>query len=167
MLQYAAWKVESKQTHKSFDEIESAYANREPSPELPTSVPPASANNPRAKNLALLSAPVLLPTAYSARYVTADDMPSSPPVAATTAKNDDEAVKDLDEAATPTQSKPYGSTPEAKILSSSPSDSNGVEDVAVEGVVKNRVESLTSSVARGKAAKGLMELMMAGSDDSK
>ncbi|KAK8199078.1 uncharacterized protein BKA78DRAFT_348200 [Phyllosticta capitalensis] len=106
--------------------------------------------------LKLLPAPLLRPTAYSTRFIESPTLPSSPP--ATGPNHDDttpralSAQRDTDPT-TPTAAR-RASVPAQ--LSSPPgsgsTDGDEVRRAATEG-------ELTSSVRKGRAASGLLELM--------
>ncbi len=106
----------------------------------------------KAPHPMLLPAPVLKPTAYSARTIMQPHIPSSPPYS--TNSSPESAVGD-EVFRTPAlpRSKIYETT-----QMSSPPGSEG-RDVAQ---VRRKQESLTSSAIRGKAAIGLLGLREAG-----
>lgn len=111
------------------------------SPELPT---PSGVSNAAVKPLGLLPAPVLLPTAYSARFVqtSIDTLPSSPPSARMSPRKGS-----LQVAAAP-------SLPVTRV--SSPAKAH---PTPMARRVMESEENLTSSAVKGRAADGLLELM--------
>lgn len=102
----------------------------------------------RPKSLELLPAPVLVPTAYSSRFISAPiaSVPSSPPSTFTSPRKDcmqrDERIPSLP--ATRVSSPYKAHTPMARRVLDQESE-----------------ENLTSSVVKGRAASGLLELMRA------
>lgn len=103
----------------------------------------------RPNSLELLPAPVLLPTAYSARFVSGPiaSVPSSPPSGFTSPRKDSMQQEDRITSLPATRvSSPYKAhtTPMARRILEEESE-----------------ENLTSSVVKGRAANGLLELMRA------
>ena len=94
----------------------------------------------------LLPAPVLRPTAYSARTITQMQVPSSPP-----SSTDNNPGKDCHKEVFRTPALPRHATHISLQQRSSPSDSQ-------EGRGYNDEDNLTSSAVRGKAAIGLLGL---------
>lgn len=122
---------------------------RAASPILQSISPQTQEKAPHPK---LLPAPVLKPTAYSARTIARPHIPSSPPYS--TNSSPESAVRDefFRTPALP-RSKMY----EPKQMSSPPESEE--RDVMRAGRER---ESLTSSAVRGKAAIGLLGLRGAG-----
>lgn len=96
----------------------------------------------------LLPAPVLLPTAYSTRFITEASMPSSPPHSVAVDSNSTPRARGPQEFVTPVASR------QAAAQLSSPPYS---EDYGRHRP-HNDSDNLTSSVVKGRAAEGLMKL---------
>ncbi|KAK8153686.1 hypothetical protein IWX90DRAFT_76149 [Phyllosticta citrichinensis] len=111
--------------------------------------------------LKLLPAPLLRPTAYSTRFIETPHLPSSPP--ATALDNDDDATPrptTPPHAADPTTPIARHASVPAQL--SSPPGSGSVDDddaAAAEAKGAATEGELTSSVRKGRAASGLLELM--------
>ncbi|KAF2834513.1 hypothetical protein M501DRAFT_1001150 [Patellaria atrata CBS 101060] len=150
-LRVAMYKVKTQQTTTPIDELKISPALLEiyqPSPTLrsepsqeesnslgddQSSSPSKSKSTSTSSYPKLLPAPILLPTAYSSRFITGTYLPSSPPIPVTPA----------------TRRSTDGETLET------PTVNNGLKLSAdVE-------KDLTSSVVKGQAANGLLELMHA------
>ena len=100
----------------------------------------------------LLPAPILRPTAYSARHIAQPQTSSSPPYS--TNSSPESAVRDE---VFRTPALPRSEMYEPAQMSSPP---NSEKENVVHGV--RGVDSLTSSTVRGKAAIGLLGLRRAG-----
>ncbi|GME25180.1 hypothetical protein GTA08_BOTSDO03416 [Neofusicoccum parvum] len=96
----------------------------------------------------LLPAPVLLPTAYSTRFITEASMPSSPPHSVAVDSSSTPRARGPQEFVTPVASR------QAAAQLSSPPYS---EDYGRHRS-HNDSDNLTSSVVKGRAAEGLMKL---------
>ncbi|KAF2139700.1 uncharacterized protein K452DRAFT_289689 [Aplosporella prunicola CBS 121167] len=98
----------------------------------------------------LLPAPLLRPTPYSARHITEPYMPSSPPTSVGIESNaTPRAVQNPHDFETPVNRRGFGQ------LSSPP----GSEEQGGRQRAHTDSDSLTSSVVKGRAASGLLELM--------
>ncbi|KAI9875903.1 MAG: hypothetical protein M1830_007805 [Pleopsidium flavum] len=101
----------------------------------------------------LLPAPILVPTAYSARHIYTSPIPSSPPNSASSSQERPSA--DFATSALPRQKHFH---PPMQLSSPPESQSRNVERArGVEAEAK-----LTSSVVKGRAANGLLDLMNMG-----
>ncbi|KAK7545373.1 hypothetical protein IWX49DRAFT_428021 [Phyllosticta citricarpa] len=108
--------------------------------------------------LKLLPAPLLQPTAYSTRFIGTPHLPSSPP--ATAPDNEDDTAprpKSPQQKAPTTPIARHASVPAQQL--SSPPGSGSVDDDDEEARRAATESELTSSVRKGRAASGLLELM--------
>ncbi|KAF2092157.1 hypothetical protein K490DRAFT_61602 [Saccharata proteae CBS 121410] len=120
---------------------------------IPTiQISPSKPSEERASSMPkLLPAPILRPTAYSSRMINEPSLPSSPPES--NGVDDEETPKGREEFETPT-----GNKHEAAQLSSPPgSGERGRQNSLTES--QGDSDALTSSVVKGRAASGLLELM--------
>ncbi|SLM35147.1 hypothetical protein LPUS_04230 [Lasallia pustulata] len=101
----------------------------------------------------LLPAPVLRPTAYSARHITQTRVPSSPP---NSPEVSPKAV--VQEEVFRTPALPRHKRLASPLQMSSPPDSEALEG----GRREDEDDSVTSSVVKGRAANGLLGLMRLG-----
>ena len=101
----------------------------------------------------LLPAPILRPTAYSARHITQTEIPSSPPDSA-----GDSPKPVMQEEVFRTPALPNQKRLHSPRQLSSPPDSQAHED----GRPEDEEDNLTSSVVKGRAANGLLGLMRMG-----
>jgi hypothetical protein len=110
--------------------------------------------------------PTILPTAYSARYMPMEEEkgpPQSSTISNGTPDGSGRGTKTVEWSRTPTLS-PEDRTkfPKTPMQLCSPLRSD-VDDLALKhGPSKKLVNGLTSSVVKGEAANGLLELMRAG-----
>ncbi len=106
----------------------------------------------------LLPAPVLVPTAYSARHVHDSPVLSSPPTSATSSQ--ESLPRDR---ATPTLPQQTSFHPPMQ-LHNSPEihDRDTAEAKNAPGVVDLETDNIPSSVIKGRAATGLLQLMNMG-----
>jgi Whi5 like len=205
-LQLAMHKVQTNQTSKPFSRLDKPTTT---SPSLPprlftaNALPPQrdstgirnspesqiAANRARAfrgayqanpvQRLSALPMPKIVPTAYSARYMTQPqsrkrdshasviDLPSSPP-ASRGSKAGDMVLKIRKTRGTPSPHKMTGMNPRLPEtpmhqLSSPPGSNDGSESRTGREVLGASRLALTSSVVKGEAANGLLELMRAAS----
>ena len=171
-LQLALYKVQTNQISKPFSRLQKP---RSSSPELPPRPPSlkravnpegviaaararaTKQRKPAVKRLSEMAVPRILPTAYSARYMPLGDqerdgaVPSWPP--------DESANLEQEEAGISTPRK-QGVYPETPMQLSSPPRSESGE-LNVKDGQRYRILGLTSSVVKGEAANGLLELMRA------
>lgn len=134
-LRLAHFKVRTNQTHIPLSQLQTSAREDRGSPEHQPSLP------------TLLPAPVLLPTAYSARTIAQPQIPSSPP-----SSPDNGAEKTIRDEIFRTPALPRHSTSFRQM--SSPPDSQ--ERASRKPYTEE--DSLTSSAVRGKAAFGLLGL---------
>jgi hypothetical protein len=164
-LKLAMYKVKTNQIHVPMSELrflpcESVSSVLKPDIPATSSAPktlPPQQTRPRS-NPKLLPAPVLVPTAYSARRITEPYIPSSPPCSAPnsdidTAESEEDSEKDF---TTPTAPKDTESLHPPVQLSSPPGSEKRIANTSR---ICDAKASLTSSVVKGRAANGLLELM--------
>ena len=103
-----------------------------------------------------------MPTAYSARYMHVEEEAEAPPALNDAAKGSTEGARSLDKSSTPpSRSEDRTTYPKTPMLLSSPRKS-GLDGLGLKhGRGKKLVDGLTSSVVKGEAANGLLELMRA------
>jgi hypothetical protein len=179
-LQLALYKVQTNQVSKPFSRLEQP---RPSSPELPPQPPSlrrispegivaaararaTQQKKPAIRNLNSLPIPTILPTAYSARYMAMEEEeappPSSGPSLNLTVKGLGEGDRRFKRSKTPTLGQEALATfPKTPTLLSSPPRSDVDGPVATHGQGKKLIGGLTSSVVKGEAANGLLELMRA------
>jgi len=175
-LQLAIYKVQTNQVGKPFSRLEKP---RSTSPELPAQPPSlgratpegiiaaakaraTGQRKPAVRNLTALPIPTIVPTAYSARYMGKLEVQSisSPPPSDGSA----EAVEpiSLERSGTPTPRKEEARYPETPLQLGSPPDNVAQGATAKYSERRKFFGGLTSSVVKGEAANGLLELMRAG-----
>jgi len=167
------YKVQTEQIEIPFSKLKSPEAS--PSlPPLPLSRPTEGLDSAPTQTLAkeasnaplnLLPAPKLVPTTYSARYMVDPNLPeptlpSSPPLSTGVDHNGEDAERACSPTPTPTQTQPK--TPSTPTQLSSPPETEG-DEIRQSGPIGGKgMMSLTSSVVKGEAANGLLELMKGG-----
>jgi hypothetical protein len=109
--------------------------------------------------------PTIIPTAYSARYMPMDEEkgpPQSSTISSSTPGGSDKGTKVAEWSRSPTLSQEDRTTfPKTPMQLRSPPKSD-VDDLTLKhGPSKTLVNGLTSSVVKGEAANGLLELMRA------
>ena len=163
-LKLAMYKVKTNQIHVPISELQ--ILPREPAKSLLKPDVPATLSAPKALSLQptlskpkLLPAPVLIPTAYSARPVTEPYMPSSPPCSAPNSDEDspDSIDSEEEDFTTPIASRDNRALLQPPVQLSSPPSSE--KRVANTSRIYDAEGKLTSSVVKGRAANGLLELM--------
>lgn len=173
-LQLALYKVQTNQISRPFSRLEKPRA---PSPELPPQPPSLNRRSPEGiiaaararaagqikpavRNLNSLPIPIIVPTAYSASYMEEEEtrLLSSPPPSS----GSGEAVrlKDGGGSGTRTPTKERGLVPKTPMQLSSPPGSDAERSPMKDGH-RPLFGGLTSSVVKGEAANGLLELMRA------
>ena len=181
------YKIQTDQINKSLSELEENSRRETRSPSLPSNLGNspesriAAARNtataqdkPRVGNLNAITAPALLPTAFSARYMSTEEdgednmeIPSSPPVPRSQ-KGDDQDEEENAETprAMPSLSNSLSfkdpNTPKTPGL---PRVDNMERPIEMpRGLEKTPfgLKTLTSSVVKGEAANSLLELMRKG-----
>ena len=147
------FKVRTGQTNIPMSQL--AICSEPPQPRSPAS--PASSETPVVPKL--LPAPVLEPTAYSARMILPSQMPSSPPASQHSSPEDHSRGKlPASEEVFRTPALPKRkSVAVADCSLSSPPDS--LQRATEKGRGQDDVKDLTSSAIRGSAARGLLGLM--------
>lgn len=144
------FKIRTGQTHIPISQL-----RINPSPALTPNTPITSPSPPtRTEEIPkLLPAPVLQPTAFSARMIPEQHLPSSPPLSRTTTPR--RSALDNDGCfRTPALPKKKGAHDDGDQQMSSPPDSQERNGRAGEGV--------TSSAVRGSAARSLLGLSQVG-----
>ncbi|KAH0564847.1 hypothetical protein GP486_001769 [Trichoglossum hirsutum] len=118
---------------------------------------PLQQTRPRP-NQKLLPAPILIPTSYSARRIIEPYMPSSPPCSALNSDMDPPGIEGglEEDIASPAAITERELLHPPMQLSSPPGSE---KRIANAGRVYDAESGLTSSVAKGRAANGLLELM--------
>ncbi|KAI9770082.1 MAG: hypothetical protein M1840_003532 [Geoglossum simile] len=163
-LKFAMYKVKTNQIHVPMSELQ--FLPREPAKSLPKPSIPAASSAPETISLQptlskpkLLPAPLLVPTAYSARPVTEPYMPSSPPCSA---PNSDEDSPDLVDSEDQDFTTPIASR-ENRVILRSPVQLSSPPSSEKRVVNRSRIYDaegrLTSSMVKGRAADGLLELL--------
>ncbi|KAI9862766.1 MAG: hypothetical protein M1813_004262 [Trichoglossum hirsutum] len=164
-LKLAMYKVRTNQIHVPMSELRFPPCKSANSPQKPdylatSSAPktlPLQQTRPRP-NAKLLPAPILIPTSYSARRVIEPYVPSSPPCSAL---NSDMDTPDLEGESEEDFASPVATNDRELLhppvqLSSPPSSEKGIANT---GRIYDAEGGLTGSVAKGRAANGLLELM--------
>jgi len=141
------FKIRTNQTNLPMSQLQ--VPSNSPRSQYPTStVSPEQANAfPR-----LLPAPELRPTAYSARTIPIDHLPSSPP---NSRRNSPDSK--LQEEVFRTPALPNGKTRTMELHLSSPPDNHGGN-----GRTLDAPDGLTSSAVRGSVARSLLGLAHTG-----
>lgn len=159
-LRVALFKVQTNQTSIPMSQLQiTSPRNRVQDSPLRSSSQILQSVSPQTREKAphprLLPAPVLKPTAYSARNITQTHVPSSPPYS--TNSSPESAVGEV---VFRTPALPRSTIYEATQMSSPPGSagSDGIQ----AGRKQESRESLSSSAIRGKAAIGLLGLREAG-----
>jgi hypothetical protein len=177
-LQLALYKVQTNQVSKPFSRLEQP---RSLSPELPPQPPSLGRTSPEGivaaararatqqkkpavRNLNSLPMPTIVPTAYSARYMPIVEEDAPPPTSAPSsnaaATGWSEGARSFERSRAPKLSQEERAVfPKTPMQLSSPSRSDGLG--LKHGQGKKLVGGLTSSVVKGEAANGLLELMRA------
>ncbi|KAH0537803.1 hypothetical protein FGG08_005485 [Glutinoglossum americanum] len=163
-LKLAMYKVKTNQIHVPMSELqfpsnESISSFSKPDFPATSSAPKTLSQQTQPRpNPKLLPAPVLVPTAYSARRITEPYMPSSPPCSASNSDLDaaDSEADSENDFATPVAPRDRESLHPPVQLSSPPSSE---KRIAITSRIYGAEGGLTSSVVKGRAANGLLELM--------
>jgi len=110
--------------------------------------------------------PTIIPTAYSATYMPMDEEkgpPQSSTISSSTSGGSDKGTKAAERSRTPTLSQVDQTTIPKTPMQLSSLPRSDVDDLTLEHGPSNKLVSrLTSSVVKGEAANGLLELMRAG-----
>jgi hypothetical protein len=179
-LQLAFYKVQTNQVSKPFSRLEQPRLS---SPELPPQPPSLRRTSPEGiiaaararatqlkkpavRSLNGLPIPTIVPTAYSARYmhVEKEGPPpqSSAPSSNDTIKGSNEGARCLERSRTPTLTQEdQAMFPKTPMQLGSPPKSDVCGPTLKPAEGSNLVGGLTSSVVKGEAANGLLELMRA------
>ena len=175
-LQLALYKVQSNQISKPFSRLQWRRSSSPELPPQPSSLQRASPEGivaaararatqqkkPAVRNLSAMSIPTILPTTYSARYMDVPEDQGWPPKPEGTAENSHEEGRRLGGSRTPTLRQEDPMTfPETPMQLSSPRKSSLGGPATRRGEGSKVVGGLTSSVVKGEAANGLLELMRA------
>lgn len=173
-LRVALYKVQTNQTKTPLSEL-TLPTYQQPTPSLTLSstnsshpsVPSITLSPARHQSLTnssafprLLPAPVLLPTAYSSRMITESHIPSSPPSTRTSPDRSKTAAA----FATPIARRRVVQQSDRESEDEDTDEGDG--DCEMEMLQRRREQrfedgDLTSSVVKGRAASGLLELMRA------
>jgi hypothetical protein len=178
-LQLAFYKVQTNQISKPFSRLEQP---RPSSPELPPQPSSLSRTSPEGivaaararatqqrkppvRDLNSMPIPTIMPTAYSARYMPMDEEkgpPQSSTISSSTPGGSNKGTKAVEWSRTPTLSQEDRTTfPKTPMQLSIPPRGD-VDDLTLKhSPSKKLVNGLTSSVVKGEAANGLLELMRA------
>jgi hypothetical protein len=178
-LQLAYYKVQTNQISKPFSRLEQPRPSSPDLPPQPSSLSRTSPEGivaaararatqqrkPAVRNLNSMPIPTILPTAYSARRMPVDEekrLPQSSTISSSTPGGSHKEVEAAERSKTPVLSQEDRTTfPKTPMQLSSPPRSD-VDDLTLKhGPSKKVVNGLTSSVVKGEAANGLLELMRA------